>query len=487
MNIEYFEYIMYEAFNCLLIYDNKDTITFEQLHNYKDFLVKHIYDYYNDYRKDFEDDIMGWDEALKFVKDNNNLNLDDERKILEEIIKKNDNLFSIYDDRITIAKDYLTELGGISNLEKNLGEIPKSIYLAVISSSTSLEGVKLLDSNSKSHQIESILESERKLEELYMSANGIEEINLINIYRVINTLQWMEMSKKSYDKLTYYGFLLSSSINPTYDYSSIDVIDPDLLVDNNFFRKNDYIEVFLENVYQTAIFSNKSLYSLKAEYYLDNLLNLKFYELPNDDIIDPLMDEYYFEDHYDDYVGEDEIDEDLSFVTDVNDKENDFIKEMKLDQSEAFIFYLKYINTILQYQDKYNDPEMENTKNRLIYLLDNNYRLYDDHSLKQVIEIVSNKVKNYDFDFDNYYIMSRLMLSDLIHTDREGNNVLKKALFVRTYHDLTKDKKIEDIALKKVNIPLDAFLDQVISEYQNENKHKQFNKKNSPNKNAVQE
>ena len=54
-------------------------------------------------------------------------------------------------------------------------------------------------------------------------------------------------------------------------------------------------------------------------------------------------------------------------------------------------------------------------------------------------------------DFYDYYVISRLFLVDILEGFIDDDKTLRKMIFVSTYYDLTKDKRIEKIINKYKN------------------------------------
>ena len=106
------------------------------------------------------------------------------------------------------------------------------------------------------------------------------------------------------------------------------------------------------------------------------------------------------------------------------------------------------------------DKQLMNIKNRLIFLLDQfGYDLYKDQNLNKAINAISQLDINYKQDLHDFYVISRLFIFDMLETNEINDLTLKKVLFISTYYNFTKDKRIKNILdkYKETNMGLKLY------------------------------
>ena len=150
---------------------------------------------------------------------------------------------------------------------------------------------------------------------------------------------------------------------------------------------------------------------------------------------------------------EDEFEDDSAEVDfDEYDEEDD------MDQVDCYLyekrinmtFYLNYINHINKFSKIFgNDENLEESKCRLLYLLDGyGDNLFKKENFQQALNDFSMSEIDYKQDFDDFYTLSRLFLIDILEGWIDDEMTLKKLLFASTYYDLTQDKRIKRIINK---------------------------------------
>lgn len=96
-----------------------------------------------------------------------------------------------------------------------------------------------------------------------------------------------------------------------------------------------------------------------------------------------------------------------------------------------------------------SDIVLEQSRRRLLYLLDSyGDNLYQEDNFKRALADTSMEDLDYKEDFNDFYVMSRLFLVDILEGWADDDKSLRKMLFVSTYYDLTGDKRVERIIHK---------------------------------------
>lgn len=133
-------------------------------------------------------------------------------------------------------------------------------------------------------------------------------------------------------------------------------------------------------------------------------------------------------------------------LSDMLDEKYCLVEESGEPQSEIdYHFYLKYIEKIHKYKDKYGmDDYLEKAKWRLLYMLDNpNLCLYQENNLLNAIENANVEVINPD-NFTKYADECRFFAHEIFNTDQD-RYTLRKLLMIASYYDLTMDEEIINI------------------------------------------
>ena len=89
---------------------------------------------------------------------------------------------------------------------------------------------------------------------------------------------------------------------------------------------------------------------------------------------------------------------------------------------------------------------LDTSKRRLLYAL-NELRLvlYNNETFQAELSKISLDWIDIENSFHDFYIMSRLFLIDILENSINDENTLRKLLFIKTYYNLTKDKRIKDL------------------------------------------
>lgn len=170
-----------------------------------------------------------------------------------------------------------------------------------------------------------------------------------------------------------------------------------------------------------------------TNFYFNEVYNKKKEEMP---------DYVFFEN-----IDFSSFDNDEDYEDDLDDEED--LSYFLVDNDTCDLaFYLTYINKINSYMKKYGEnPDLINTKNRLLYALDMpDLNLYDEENFKKALTEATNN----DFDEDDYeFIIDEVsFMADEVFITPQNEFTIKKLLFISTYYALTKDKTIVDILMR---------------------------------------
>lgn len=258
-----------------------------------------------------------------------------------------------------------------------------------------------------------------------------------------------------------------------YENKEMYPIDEQLYKNSPFYEKIAWfcnpIQESIEDLYQYAIFGNKSLCR-------DKIIEM-FYELSYMDFLDDINNlKTSLDYNIDEILNNDKIKE--------MDKNNNYDDAILNDNSseEEFIFWLTYIHKINEYLANNYDENLVKIKNRLLYLLDDASKcLYIDENFEKVFEQAMKKLEElkaeYEEDEDedeNEDYLDEEEYDDEDYSDEDGlygylgkeskyliydcflgreYKVVEKLLLISTYYSLTNNEKIEEILNSFENHP----------------------------------
>jgi len=453
MDKSYLNFIIYQAFETLLAYGEGQSLSMEQLRNYRINVYRDISLYFSEC--DMYDDIDFEDELDDYLEANGQMKIDEEQKKIESFIKNNQNLFYLKDNQIilknTVSKETLESIKLQLRCYQN--KKGKHICNHIISFSDTLEALEILGAKKVKTEILKLFQIEKNIEDAYQNYSNANNKNAISLgqYFMLAKLKKI-LNTKAYNISNY--FKLIKEIKEDIDTDEELLLISEQLIENDEFYENNYdIDFELDNKFQHAIFGNKVLAWEKLSSYFE-LIDAKIKE--NDNLKEEPDQEWedflniYADNDYEEYQDEFECD----------DETNEFDIDMELPSEIEFlnnqtttnnIFYLKYIDTVHKYQSKIENNEiLENSKKRLLYLLDQyGYELYDEKKLNIIINNLPKKDNIKKKDYYDFYTMSRLFLFDILKYHQKIDELtLRKVLFIKTYYDLTKDEKITRIINK---------------------------------------
>ena len=480
----YFDFIMYLAFRTILIYENKRSLTVEQLHNYrKKICEKHI-EYHNQFT---EYDDEQFEENLRFFHSSNaNMTLSEESQNLIDFINDNDDYF-FYKDGIITLKDGITykELVNASfEVDSYIDRDDKIICGELLGLLDCIDCLNILEAKKIKEFVLNIINDEKKIENAYQNYSGIELEEKTKKLLALVKYRLALISNLNTDKISSCHRTINGlgKIDISSKGKDIWLLSDFLMENDKFYNLNDrHIDNVINNGYQKAIFDDGTLVYDR----LNDLMNA-IWAYKESDVqleVEPVDPEAFFlsleekmnelesfEDEFNDEnnVESDEDDDEDEYDEDEYDDEDDMnqIDYYLYEKRINMLFYLNYINHINKFDEIFGiDEILKISKGRLLYLLDGyGDNLFKEENLQQSLKNISTSEINYKQDLDDFYTLSRLFLVDILEKWINDEMTLKKILYISTYYDLTKDKRIKKIINKYKQTKLGESLSNIILE-----------------------
>lgn len=413
-----FNYINLLAFITLLKYENKRGIKINTLQKYHQILLEEVIKDYNNKNAIYYNDVDNWKGTINFfINEQNNLN---------NFLNEFSHLFYIAEDTI-----YLHEEIGFEELmqQEIMMRTEQCISNRFLSVSDNSRLFDLLNINQIKSVIEKYIKIEQEIEKTYSKLNNNvdnvlkQKLTKLLFTRAIfltNICQNADYIIDAFRLESYRIYELDSS----YEYIKAP-IDLELWKQSNYYNEDDIgdIDDRIYDIFQYAIFGKTSLVSRKTN---EMLQNLYFYEDKNNNQSE-LLEDYFSEDLV--------FDDDNEYYI-VDNEETDLA------------FYLTYLHKLDSYIKKYGEStDLINTRNRLLYALDMpKLCLFKQENFIQEWK----KTKEFELeaeDFDFVEDEVKFMVDEVFMTETDENTI-KKLLFISTYYELTKDKKIVKILNK---------------------------------------
>lgn len=478
----YFDYIMYMAFESLLMYDERRTLTIKQLYDYNDFLTNGIKKWIeNDNKRQVNDNRletikMNYDIAKNdFLTKNDNISIEEKNNLLNAFLDNNTNYFERKDDEVCVKKFVKAD----DLMRKTLYEYRQKYkqYFVIFSILNiylhNQEALNILNANSIKDELAEIVKSEQIMENLFLNYDKsvkklIKDINILNYHKLSKYF-----NKSSFECAALNNILDDFNKSKKSGECFCSNIFSNNLQKNDLFYKNNHLsEIHFDDtdiklgLWFSTLFSDKELYLSKISHQIvDMIMYKQKVEFDNNKITfdsnednDELeeFNDYLDEDEFDDEIEDDEsvvykdeFDDDEVYNYCNYDEKDDFMSLEKHEKS-AFInnnAALKYIQEINDYEKKYGfNEELAKVKRRILYILNiYGYELYEDSKLPKIVENISLDIDDNKRDYMDFYIHARLFLFDIIVYNTFDELTLNRILFISTYYDLTHDIRIKRI------------------------------------------
>ena len=453
----YFDFIMYLAFETLLSFENKRSITIEKLHNYRIALCKKHLEYHSQF---IEYDDEDFERALhSFHELNLNMKEEEEKQNFIDFINNNNEFFFYQNGTINLKENITFEMieDEKTKVHSYKDKTDMIICGELIRYKDCIECQDILELKKIKNVVYELVKDEKQIEKSYGKSKE-KELDQ-NLEKIIshNNLKLAIIGHLKENMLSNYHRTIShfEEIDPEAKGEDIWLLSNTFMENDKFYNLNRrHLELTLSNKYQRAIFDTGIL----AYDRLGNIMKAIWtFRQPNAQIeLEPVDEEAMFS------LLEDRMKQSEEYTDEFDDEEetdfDDYDEEDYMDQVEWYIylkniemaFYLNYINHINEFLSIYgNDETLENSKTRLLYLLDNyNNDIYKEENFQKALNDISLEKFDYKEDFDDFYELSRMFLVDIFEGWINDNMTSRKMLFVSTYYDLTKDRRIKRIIAK---------------------------------------
>lgn len=318
-----------------------------------------------------------------------------------------------------------------------------------------------------------IINDEKKIESAYQIYTGIELKQ--NIQKILNYVSYRLalIGNLKNDKLRCYHRTILNYGH--YDLDSkgkeIWLLSDNLMKKDKFYNLNSkYIDYIVSNKFQRAIFDAGTLVYDK----LDDILSAIWsYREPNAQLeiepVDPDETSLLIEEGMEQLESYDDEFEDNEEIDFDEYEEKDDLNQIELylnDKNINLAFYLNYINHLNEFLENFGNNEiLEKSKSKLLYLLDAyGDNLYIKENFINIMNKVSMVKIDYKEDFYDFYVISRLFLVDVLEGWIHDDMTLRKMIFVSTYYELTKDRRIKRIINKYRETEIGDIISKIVLE-----------------------
>lgn len=451
----YFDFIMYLAFRTILIYENRRSLTLEQLHNYRLELCRLNIQYHSQFT-DYDDE--DFEENLHFFHSSNmDMTLEEEKEKFIEFIKDNSEYF-VYEDGIITLKEEVTydDLVDASfELDSYSDRDDKIICGELIGVFDCIECLDILGAKKIKQFVYKMLENEKAIQQSYQMYSGDELEQKIRDWLIFVNCSLTLISNLKDDKMRCYHRAIYSfgDFDPDLQSEYRQLLSDNLMENDSIFNIRN-IDSIVNDKFQKAIFGDGTLVYHKLNDIMDAVWAYRDpdkkmeIEAVDMEATSSLLEE----------MGEqlnsysDEFDDSLDQDLDGYDEEDymNRIETYLYNKNVYMTFYLNYINQVNRFSEIFGkDESLEECKGRLLYLLDGyGDNLFKSENLENALNNISMVEIEYREDFDDFYVLSRLFLVDILEGWADDDLTLRKLLFASSYYGLTKDGRIKRVINK---------------------------------------
>lgn len=417
----YYYNILFFAFENLVKCEGKYELDLDKFSDFRKVVVGKVKDNYESLTMKKSDIVK--EKLKKFIIENEKMTKNDEVRLLNLFLDKFKEIFARKDNTIYLKKKIPYEdIAEARFLEQRADE--RDVLLSIYRQSISFDAYEALGTTSILNDIKKIIEVEKNVEEAYYGDINDEAKSIINIGSMFVKGKLIGIVKKGYNIIDeYYSNLnsLASRAN-NHEWITDKVLSDKIRNDDVLFLDNIYIDDEFSNLFQKAIFDDEVLAYKSLINYFDDIWD--YIGKDDEEVLERVENILY------DIFGDKDLDGDYE-LEDVDDKMVDNANKL---------FYLKYI-TILNELIGNGFNELSDTKNRLLYAMNYYGTDYVDNSylLKSLRELNNNDYEM--IHFHDFYVMSRLMLIDILDNNNL-DSIIKKIIFISTYYELSKDIRI---------------------------------------------
>lgn len=448
----FLDFIIYSAFNILLIHSDKEYLSVMDIHNYRLCILKQMMKYFEQF-DGFDDE--EFESLLKdYINSSFELCIVDEVNLIKEFLVEHKEIFGFDNGVIYLKKDIdPEELNDIKfELDSYNQEYGKNICGHMISFFDSEESLKVLGATKIVDDIRKIKQVEDGIESCFNDYSDTELQNTIRFGNLLAASMVKKISKNNHMYLNSYYRMILNMVGREVDDFTLGLLSNDLKVNDEFYENNNYIDYEINNSFLQALFGTNSLVWEKLKSYFELLEESKrpLYDGPLFEPADGDWDSFFekFSDEDDEISSDDEFDDtvydEYFFLDEVDDDEF-----ARYKYQLNYKFYMLLLNNINCYlKNNPNNEELLLSKKRLMYLL-NQYgiEVFDDNKFDLIVKKISFEDLNYKRDLYDFYTIARLFLIDILEYNN-NDNMLKKILFVFNYFDITNDIRIKRILNK---------------------------------------
>lgn len=270
----YFDYIMYMAFESLLMYDERRSLSIKQLHEYNAFLTDKIKKWIkNDNKRLYNDRLesvrTNYDISKKdFLTKHGSISIEDENKFLNIFLKNNTDYFERKDNEIYVKK--FVKVDDLMN--KTLYEYSQKYkqYFVIFSilniNLHNQEALDILNANSIKNEITEIIKSEQIMEKLFYNYDKsvkklIKDINILNNHKLSKYF-----NKSSFECTALNNILQElRNSNSSVECFCLNLFSSSLQENDSFYNINHLSEIHFDDtdiklgLWFSALFSDKDL------------------------------------------------------------------------------------------------------------------------------------------------------------------------------------------------------------------------------------
>lgn len=441
MSNSYYYNILFFAFENLVKCEGKYELDLDKFSDFRKVVVSRVKENYDSLTMKRSDTVK--EKLKKFIIENEKMSKEDEARLLDLFLTKYKALFERKNNTIYLKKKVPYEdIAEVRYLEQRVDE--RDVLLSIYRESISFDAYEALGTTSILNDIKKIIEVEKNVEEAFYGDINNETKNIINIGSMFVKGKLISIIKRGYNIIDeYYSNLVSlASRANNHDWITDKILSDKIRSDDVLFLDNIYIDDEFSNLFQKAIFDDEVLVYKSLINYFDDIWD---YINKDDEAASERVENILY-----DIFGDEDLDCDCD-LEDVDDKVVDNANKL---------FYLKYISILNKLIDM-GFNELIDTKNRLLYAMnyyDSNYM--DNKYLSNSIT----KLNNNDYEmihFHSFYVMSRLMLIDILDNNNY-DSLIKKVIFISTYYQLTNDIRIFKILNSYHNSSLGSDLSNII-------------------------
>ena len=436
----YLNFILYLALEEVLALEERRNISLDQINEYRKEISKGMKAFYQDckfYDSNYEN------QAMLFISTNEDMTDKEFYEEIKDIVNEDDSLY-ISDNKVCIVRDLLLkELNNKKFLTDNYQD--KScinVCYDILQNHNYPEMLEKVGIESSIRQIESLIKFEKALHNMCLSPEYDDNI-------AKNYIQLLLKAKKY--KLSQKGVFEFSKYWNLYDKVSQKMVKDCVRVVHDeklgpYYMKHLEAGYDFEGSYIEAIFGDENEIYAKLEDFFEMTSLYK-----SDAYYDEDVDEDELDDSFDyDYVDSDNVEPyDDEYIDEYDEDEaQESISMYDTRKNELYaknIFYLRYIDIIDQYQEKYGTIDnLDIIKRKLLYIL-NDY----DEGLLSTVGLKFKMSEAYKLKLEkeylrNFHVMARIFIEDILN-NKMDNKTLKKVLFIDNYYRISQNDTIRKI------------------------------------------